>query len=34
VPFEDIKFKDNALVYGVRALPITWDKSRVAENGE
>ena len=25
VPFEDIEFKDNALVYGVRALPITWE---------
>ncbi|KJK46865.1 cytochrome P450 [Lentzea aerocolonigenes] len=25
VPFEDIEFKDNALVYGVRALPVTWD---------
>ena len=26
VPFEDIKFKDNTLVYGVRALPVTWDR--------
>ncbi|MFE9610868.1 cytochrome P450 [Streptomyces sp. NPDC006012] len=33
VPFEDIRFKDNALVYGVRALPVTWDKSDVVEGG-
>jgi cytochrome P450 len=26
VPFEDIKFKDNTLVYGVQALPVTWDR--------
>ncbi|MFB9903605.1 cytochrome P450 [Allokutzneria oryzae] len=25
VPFEDIRFKHDALVYGVRALPVTWD---------
>lgn len=25
VPFEEIKFKDNALAYGVRALPVTWE---------
>jgi cytochrome P450 len=24
VPFEDIQFKDNTLVYGVQALPVTW----------
>jgi cytochrome P450 len=24
VPFEEIKFKDNTLVYGVHALPVTW----------
>ena len=24
VPFEEIKFKDNTLVYGVQALPVTW----------
>ncbi|HWO62352.1 MAG TPA: cytochrome P450 [Umezawaea sp.] len=23
-PFEDLKFKDNTLVYGVRSLPVTW----------
>ncbi|MET9555295.1 cytochrome P450 [Streptomyces sp. NPDC006645] len=33
VPFEDIEFKDNALVYGVRALPITWDGPSGAEGG-
>lgn len=26
VPFEEIKFKDNTLVYGVTALPVTWDR--------
>ncbi|NEA35265.1 cytochrome P450 [Streptomyces sp. SID13031] len=26
VPFEEIKFKDNTLVYGVVALPVTWDR--------
>jgi cytochrome P450 len=26
VPFEEIKFKDNALAYGVRALPVTWER--------
>jgi len=26
VPFEDVEFKDNTLVYGVRALPVTWDR--------
>jgi cytochrome P450 len=26
VPFEDLRFKDNALVYGLRALPVTWDQ--------
>jgi cytochrome P450 len=26
VPFEEIKFKDNTLVYGVIALPVTWDR--------
>ncbi|WP_086828225.1 cytochrome P450 [Allokutzneria sp. NRRL B-24872] len=25
VPFEEIKFKHDALVYGVRSLPIAWD---------
>ncbi len=25
VPFEEITFKDNALAYGVRGLPVTWD---------
>ena len=25
VPFEELKFKDNALAYGVRALPVTWE---------
>ncbi|MFD6338564.1 cytochrome P450 [Streptomyces sp. NPDC060131] len=25
VPLEEIRFKDDALVYGVRALPVTWD---------
>jgi cytochrome P450 len=25
VPFEEITFKDNALAYGVRSLPVTWD---------
>ncbi|GAB3952054.1 cytochrome P450 [Kribbella albertanoniae] len=24
VPFEEIQFKDNSLVYGVQALPVTW----------
>ncbi|MFF1821296.1 cytochrome P450 [Kribbella sp. NPDC058245] len=24
VPFDEIKFKDNSLVYGVQALPVTW----------
>ena len=28
VPFEDIEFKNDALVYGVRALPVTWDGTR------
>ena len=27
VPFEEIKFKDNALAYGVRSLPVTWEQS-------
>ena len=26
VPFEDIEFKNDALVYGVRSLPVTWDR--------
>jgi cytochrome P450 len=26
VPFEDIEFKNDALVYGVRSLPVTWDQ--------
>jgi cytochrome P450 len=26
VPFEEIEFKNNALVYGVRALPVTWER--------
>jgi cytochrome P450 len=26
VPFEQIRFKDNTLVYGVTALPVTWDR--------
>ncbi len=26
VPFEDVEFKDNTLVYGVKALPVTWDR--------
>jgi len=25
VPFEEIRFKHNALAYGVEALPVTWD---------
>jgi hypothetical protein len=25
VPFEEIRFKDNTLVYGVTALPVTWE---------
>lgn len=25
VPFEEIDFKHNTLVYGVKALPVTWD---------
>jgi cytochrome P450 len=25
VPFEEIRFKNNTLVYGVTALPVTWD---------
>jgi cytochrome P450 len=25
VPFEQITFKDNALIYGVHSLPVTWD---------
>ncbi|WP_394620213.1 cytochrome P450 [Lentzea sp. JNUCC 0626] len=25
VPFEDVEFKHDALVYGVRTLPVTWD---------
>ncbi len=25
VPFEEITFKNNALAYGVRSLPVTWD---------
>ncbi|MEU4195889.1 cytochrome P450 [Kribbella sp. NPDC026611] len=27
VPFEEIEYKDNTLVYGVSALPVTWDGS-------
>jgi cytochrome P450 len=26
VPFEEIRFKNNTLVYGVTALPVTWDR--------
>ena len=26
VPVEDIRFKHDALVYGVRGLPVTWDR--------
>jgi cytochrome P450 len=26
VPFEEIEFKDNTIVYGVIALPVTWDR--------
>jgi len=26
VPFEEIQFRDNTLVYGVRELPVTWDR--------
>ncbi|MGI5499217.1 cytochrome P450 [Lentzea sp. CA-135723] len=26
VPFEDVEFKNDALVYGVRELPVTWDR--------
>lgn len=26
VPFEEIKFKNNTIVYGVTALPVTWDR--------
>lgn len=26
IPFEDVEFKDNTLVYGVKALPVTWDR--------
>ena len=25
VPFEELEFKDNTLVYGVTTLPVTWD---------
>ena len=25
VPFEELEFKENTLVYGVTALPVTWD---------
>jgi len=25
VPFEEIQYKDNTLVYGVTALPVTWE---------
>lgn len=25
VPFEEIRFKDNTLVYGVTTLPVTWE---------
>ncbi|WP_350274613.1 cytochrome P450 [Kribbella sp. HUAS MG21] len=25
VPFEEIRYRDNTLVYGVSALPVTWD---------
>jgi cytochrome P450 len=25
VPFEEIEYRDNTLVYGVTALPVTWD---------
>ncbi|WP_394618769.1 cytochrome P450 [Lentzea sp. JNUCC 0626] len=28
VPFEDVEFKNDALVYGVRALPVTWEDAR------
>ncbi|WP_328992414.1 cytochrome P450 [Kribbella sp. NBC_01245] len=28
VPFEEIDFKHNTLVYGVKALPVTWDDPR------
>jgi cytochrome P450 len=24
IPFEELEFKDNTLVYGVRSLPVTW----------
>ena len=24
IPFEDLRFKDNSLVHGVRSLPATW----------
>ncbi|USX53617.1 cytochrome P450 [Lentzea sp. HUAS12] len=27
VPFEEVEFKDDALVYGVKALPVTWDRA-------
>jgi len=26
VPFEHIDYRDNTLVYGVTALPVTWDQ--------
>jgi cytochrome P450 len=26
VPFDEIKFKNNTIVYGVTALPVTWDR--------
>jgi hypothetical protein len=25
VPFEQLEYKNNTLVYGVTALPVTWD---------
>ena len=26
VPFEEIDYRENTLVYGVTALPVTWDR--------
>jgi len=27
VPFEEVRFKDDGSVYGLHALPVTWDPS-------
>jgi cytochrome P450 len=31
VPFEQLEFKNNTLVYGVQALPVTWDRASRSE---